>query len=198
MARIICDTYIKKDKQIFGEDPTTPFNQQILAANAMYGWLYDNGILENASFIFKDYKDATHFALNVDALMPYRKQMEESGLSNAQYAVHLLFDQDCRPCTYSGAIQFGWSMSSYRSVDGMVGRSWECDLIKALDTTGIYEVAEEREVNGITAAVHKLFAQFDWNPTLSEQKASLSSKITDATQKSNTESVQISKNIPER
>jgi len=198
MARIICDTYIKKDKQIFGEDPTTPFNQQILAANAMYGWLYDNGILENASFIFKDYKDATHFALNVDALMPYRKQMEESGLSNAQYAVHLLFDQDCRPCTYSGAIQFGWSMSSYRSVDGMVGRSWECDLIKALDTTGIYEVAEEREVNGITAAVHKLFAQFDWNPTLSEQKASLSSKITDAAQKSNTESVQISKNIPER
>lgn len=180
-ARILCDSYVKSGKRTFGDDPNTEFNRQILRINTAYGWLYDNGILEKASFAFKDYEDMTYFALNTDALAPYRKQLEESGLPDAAYCASMIFDRYITPCTYSGAIQLGWTMFSYRDVDGVVGRSWECDLIKALNTDGIYKVAGVMDKEGVTAAVQNLFSHFDWEPTLQEKKAaSLSGKITEA------------------
>lgn len=179
--RILCDSYSKSGKHIFGDDPNTEFNKQILRINEAYGWLYDKGILERVSFVFKDYKDTTYFALDTNALAPYRKQLEESGLPDASLSANLIFDRYIQPCTYSGAIQLGWTMFSYRDVDGVVGRSWECDLIKALNTDGIYKVAEVMDKDGVKAAVQNLFSLFDWEPTLHEKKAaSLSGKISDA------------------
>lgn len=169
MERIISDVYVKKDKQIWGKDPTEPFNRKILAVNNMYGWLYDQGILEKASFVFKDFKDTTNFALNVKDLLPYRKDMENCPAVDAALAVQHIFDESYSPCVYSGAIELSWTMSSYRNVDGCVGRSWECGLIKSLDTEGVYKISEIRDAQGVQAAVKALYDQFDWNLTLPEQ-----------------------------
>lgn len=171
MARIISDSYIKGEKQIWGDDPKDAFNQKILAVNNMYGWLYQQGILEKVSFVFKDYAEGTHFALNAKDLEPYRREMEECGAESAALAVHHIFDEEYTPCVYSGAITLGWTMSTYRDVDGCVGRSWECDLIKCLNTEGIYDIANIRDEQGVKAAVVALYSQFDWNPTLQEEQA---------------------------
>lgn len=170
MERIIVDTYSKQEKQTWGNDLNDAFNRKILAVNDMYGWLYDQGILEKVAFQFKDYEDATHFALDAKDLAPYREQMKISGLPEARLAVHHIFDENYSPCVYSGAIELGWTMMCYRGVDGCVGRSWECDLIKSLNTDGIYEVAKVKDDQGVRAAVTTLFGQFDWKPTLSERK----------------------------
>jgi len=184
MARIICDSYIKKDKQLWGDDPHDSFNQRIMAVNNMYGWLYDQGILEKVSFVFKDYAGASHFALDVNDLIPFRQEMEKAGIKDNQLAIRHIFDEHYTPCTYSGAIQPGWTMSSYRSVDGCVGRSWECGLVQHLNTTGIYDVLRVREEQGVKAAVTALFGMFKWFPTLSEEKsAALDTKIRSAAAK---------------
>lgn len=170
MPRIISDVYIKENKNIWGKDPTEEFNQRILAVNNMYGWLYEKGILEKVSFEFKDYEDAAYFAVNAKDLVPYRKEMEAAEIESAALAVKHIFDVPYSPCHYSGAIELGWTMSSYRDVDGSVGRSWECGLVKSLDTDGIYEIAKVRDEQGVKAAVRALYAQFDWNLTLPEQE----------------------------
>lgn len=170
MARIISDMYVKEDKHIWGNDPNEEFNKRILAVNEMYGWLYEKGILEKVSFEFRDYEDAAYFALDAKDLMPLRRQMEASGCQNASLATRHIFDESYTPCTYSGAIELGWTMMSYRDVDGCVGRSWECGLVKNLDSEGIYEVARVRDESGVKAAVSALYAQFDWILTLPEQK----------------------------
>jgi len=180
MARVISDTYIKHNKKIWGDEPNTEFNQKILAVNNMYGWLYQQGILEKVSFEFKDYAENTYFALDVKELEPYRNEMESCGLEGSALAVYHIFDKDYTPCVYSGAIELGWTMASYRNVDGCVGRSWECGLIKMLNTDGIYAVAKVRDEQGIKAAMHTLFSQFDWKPTLQEQKLSLEEQIKSA------------------
>ncbi len=170
MIRIICDTYTKGDKHLWGDNPHDEFNQRIDAVNRMYGWLYEKGILNDVSFEFKDYEDAVYFAVDAKDLEPYRKEMEAAQIEGAALATRHIFDQDYTPCTYSGAIELGWTMMSYRDVDGCVGRSWECGLVKGLNTEGIYTVAKVRDEYGPKAAVKALFAQFDWDLTLPEQE----------------------------
>lgn len=170
MSRIISDTYIKQNKQTWGDDPNSLFNRRILAVNNMYGWLYEKGILEKVSFVFKDYDGTAYFALNASDLLPYRKEMEKAQIDGAALAVRNIFDEPYTPCVYSGAIELGWTMSTYRSVDGMVGRSWECGMIQHLNTEGIYKISDIRDKLGVKAAVKALYDQFDWNLTIPEQK----------------------------
>lgn len=156
--RIISDVYEKKDKRMYGDDPTTPFNQRVLAVNAMYGWLYAKGILKAEAFAFVDYDDAVFFAMDVNDLLKYRAEMEASGCNNAALAVRYIFDEEYTPCIYSGAFQPGWLMHTYRDCGGCVGRSWECDMVKHLRGGPANEVAEERRTNGVKAAVKKLYS----------------------------------------
>lgn len=171
MTRIICDTYFKGEKPLYGEDPHSIFNEKILAVNNLYGWLYQKGVLEKVSFEFKDYEDITYFALDASDLMPYRKEMEVCGVEGIGLAIHCVFDSSYFPCEYSGAIQLGSPMMFYRSIDGCVGRYCECDLIKSLNTDGIYDVLDVKDAYGVKAAVKHLFGKLDWNLTLSEQKS---------------------------
>ena len=170
MDRIISDAYIKGEKMIYGDDPSEEMNQKILAINDMYGWLYNQGILEKVSFVFLDYPEGTHFALDVKDLYAYRSAMENSGVPGASLAVYGIFDEAISPCMYSGAIEPSVSMATYREVDGCVGRSWECSLIQALDTKGIYDVLAMKESCGTEAAVKAMYGKFKWNPTLNERK----------------------------
>lgn len=170
MPRIISDVYEKENKRIWGNDPTEEFNKKILAVNNMYGWLYEQGILEKVAFVFMDFEDCTEFALDVKDLEPYRKEMAQAQIDDAGLASWHIFDKPYFPCTYSGAIELGWTMNSYRDVDGTVGRSWECGLVKSLNTEGVYKIAQVKDEIGVKAAVKALYAQFDWNLTLPEQE----------------------------
>lgn len=162
MSRIICDYFEKGEKSIWGDDLSSPLNQKILAVKNMYAWLQDAGILQNVAFLRKESANAVCFALDAEDLRPYRQQMESSGVLGAQLATEHIFDREYTPCVYSGVIQLAWPMSSYRDVDGCVGRSWECELIKGLNTEGIYGVNKVLEEEGVKAAVHKLFSFYVW------------------------------------
>lgn len=178
MERIICDSYIKGQKDIWGDDPNTEFNQRILAVNEMYGWLYKQGILERVSFEFKDYSFGTCFALDVKDLEPYREQMEQSGLDGAELAVRNIFDEKYTPCMYSGAIELGWSMATYRDVDGCVGRSWECGLVQGLSVKYIYDyVLPVLQEKGAREAVKVLFEVYPWKESDLDKKQSLDGAI---------------------
>lgn len=192
MARIICDAY-SQNKQIFGNDIHNPLNQRILAVNNMYRWLHENGILEKESFILKGYPKGIAFAVDVAKLLPYRKEMENCQVPGAALAVRHIFDESYTPCMYSGTIQPGGVMSTYRDVDGCVDKSWECDLIKGLNTETIYEVNRIKEEQGIQAAVKALFGCYIWSEP--EKKPPLSSQIDAAASK--VDSGAKSKNDPE-
>lgn len=175
MDRIICDTYYKKGKRIWTVDPENEknksFNRRILAVNHLYGWLYHNGVLEAVSFWFRDYEDKIYFALDVNTLLPYRKNMEHSKIADAALAVHHIFDEEYRPCTYSGAIQLGWTMMTYRDNGGCIGSSWECDLVKMLRNRTVQKVLDIKNKRGVKEAV--LAAAGDdseWNPLPELQK----------------------------
>lgn len=161
MERIICDTYVKGEKHIWSADKddwsSQEFNQKILAVNEMYGWLYKKGILREIAFEFRDYPDAMFFALDVKDLEPYRQVMAESGLKDADVAVRHIFDEYYTPCEYSGAIELGWTMAGYRDVDGCVGRSWECGLLKGLDARAAHDVLRVQEEKGTKEAVKAAF-----------------------------------------
>lgn len=171
MERIISDTYVKGKKYIFGDDPNTEFNKKIVAVNNMYSWLYEQGILEKAAFVYKDYSDVTYFAVDAKDLEPYRKEMEASNIDGAALAVPHIFDVYYTPCEYSGAIQLGWMMKTYRSVDGCVGSSWECDLIKNLNVDGIYKIYDIQREKGTKEAVKALFDEFNWEKDENEIRA---------------------------
>lgn len=170
MERIISDTYAKQNKTLWSDDLSDPFNKRILAVNEMYGWLYKHGILEQISFVFKDYGNMTYFALDTKELLPYRKAMECSGLENAKLAVSHIFDEEYTPCRYSGAIQLGWPMATYRSVDDTVGRSWECSLVVGLGTKEIYDVLDVKESKGVKEAVKAAFQEYNWRPTITDKQ----------------------------
>ena len=187
MERIISDTYVKGKKHIFMDDPDTEFNKKIVAVNNMYAWLYDQGILEKTSFVYKDYSDVTYFAVDAKDLEPYRKEMEASNVDGAALAVSHIFDEHYTPCRYSGAIELGWMMATYRDVDGCVGRSWECDLIKSLNTEGIYKIYDIQREKGTKEAVKALYDEFEWKKEGLIKEAgevSLASRIADAEEKS--------------
>lgn len=183
MERIISDCYYKVDKPLLGPDPNTEFNQTVSAVNAMYGWLYDQGILEKVSFAFKDYSNVSYFALDAKDLIPFRAQMERSGIYNAQKAVYAIFDEPYKPCLYSGTIEPGWTMATYREVDGSVGRSWETNLIQHLNTKGIYEVYDVLKNKGSRSAASRMFDLHTWFPSDIENHVPLSEKIKAASEK---------------
>lgn len=177
MERIIVDSYIKGEKPIWGDDPNDTFNQKILAVNAMYGWLYEQGILRAVSFEFKDYSFGTCFALDVNDLVPYRGAMEAARVERADLAVRHIFDELYTPCMYSGAITLSSPMASYRDVDGCVGRSWECGLIQGLGTKAIHRVLEARNTEGVVAAAKTTFAEFGWRESDLYMRASLDEAV---------------------
>ena len=177
MDRILSDTFVKIEKKIYGDDPSTPFNQRILAVNEMYGWLYDRGILKNVSFVFKDFSDCTYFALDVKDLIPYRKNMEESGCKQADLAVQFIFDKEYTPCLFSGAFELGWMMNTYREFyKGSISRSWECDMVKHLPSSIAHDISKLRKEMGIKESVKAVYSHFNWEPSLSDQILSASNR----------------------
>lgn len=159
MERIIYDNYQKNGKHLFefDDNPNDEFNLRITAANNMYGWLYENGILEKISFEFKDYSDITYFAFDAKDLLPYRKDMEASGVEDADLATNHIFDVEYSPCHYSGAIQIGWTMLSYRDFEGTVSRDWECGLSRHLSSEAVLYAQDIKEKQGVKAAVKAMF-----------------------------------------
>ena len=163
--RIICDNYQKGKKHIFGQDSNTPFNQKIIAVNNMYGWLYNAGILKEISFEFQDYSDITYFALCVADLEKYRDAMRNSGVDGAELAIQHIFDEKYSPCHYSGAIELGWTMMTYRDFDGTVSRDWECELSRHLDSCAVLDVEKIKEEKGVKEAVKAMFELSGFEPS---------------------------------
>lgn len=181
MSRIICDAYYK-EKKLFGDNVQDEFNQRISAVNQMYGWLYEKGILEKVCFEFHVFSNGVCFAFDTKDLEPYREEMAKSGFLGSVVAIRHIFDEPYSPCHYSGVIQPGWTMATYRDVDGIVDRSWECDLIKGLNTETIYAINKVKEERGIREAVKSLFSCYVWPEP--EKKRSVDEQIHHAENKS--------------
>ena len=191
MTRIITDSYFKKDKPIWDLDIDSPrnqeFNRKILAVNDMYGWLYEKGILRDVSFEFKDYSDMSYFALDVKDLGPYRSEMEKSGLKDASLAVHHIFDEEYTPCQYSGAIQLGWTMNTYRDIDESVGSSWETGLIQHLNSSAVHKILDIQREKGVKAAVSKTFELSGFEPDLFDKACEYYKEYVDLSDKESRE-----------
>ena len=163
--RIIADCYCKKGPRQFGDDKDDPFNKRVAAVNAMYGWLYDQGILQKKAFEIRDYSDATYFAIDTSALAPYRKAMEASGVPDADIAVQNIFDEFYTPCLYSGAIELSWTMLTYRSFSGTVERSWECEYIRDLKSHIVLDIEAIKNKKGTKAAISEAFRLLEFEPS---------------------------------
>lgn len=163
--RIIADCYCKKGPRRFDDDVNDPFNKRVAAVNAMYGWLYDQGILTKKAFEVRDYSDATYFAIDVSTLVPYRKAMEESGVPDADIAVQNIFDEVYTPCLYSGAIELSWTMQTYREFSGTVERSWECEYIRDLNSCAVLDIEKIKKKKGIKAAISEAFRLLEFEPS---------------------------------
>jgi hypothetical protein len=173
MIRIIADSYMKENPQLYTVRPDDlrgqEANREILAVNAMYGWLYREGFLRQVSFEIRDYPEVTHFAFDTKDLEPYRAAMENSGVKDADLSVRLIFDEKYTPCIYSGAIELTWSMKTYRSNSGCVSSSWECAFVRWLNTEGADEVSAVQREKGSRAAISKAFELLKFKPDLLSQ-----------------------------
>ena len=154
---VICDIYEKDKKHIFGDDPALPVNQRLIEVNNMYAWLYNRGILEKISSFYKNYDTATYFSFETRDLRPYMAEMVNSGVEGMELAMKCLLYSETAPCLYSGTIQPGYIMSTYRDNCGCVGRSHECMLIQELDTASVHFIYSMKEKYGIHTAVDLLF-----------------------------------------
>lgn len=187
MERIIADSYTKDQKAIFGDNPETDFNKKILAVNRMYGWLYEQGILRDISFKFKDYSDMSYFVLDVKDLEPYREQMEKSCTEGSALAVQHIFDEEYTPCLYSGAIQLGWTMLTYRDFSGTVSKSWETGMIQGLNNTTILDILVTKNEKGVKEAVSQTFDACDFEPDLFDKACEYFQDYVDIEDKDNLE-----------
>lgn len=161
-VKVINDFYSKQNHRQWGEDPATPFNTKIRAVNTMYGYLYNKGILKEKSFVSKDCASEFYFAIDAKELEPYRDEMLNSDVENAELAVSHIFDVEYSPCTYCGAITPGWTMKTYRSNCGCVGSSWECIGCRDFDNHSASKISEMRYAKGTIEAVKLEWSMFDW------------------------------------
>lgn len=175
MERIICDSFWN-EKTSLGEG-FKDFDQRAAAVNNMYGWLAEKGILEKISFEYRKLSNCICFAFDVEDLKPYRHDMAASGIRDVAIAVHHIFDEPYSPCMYCGAIQPGWIMGTYRSMDGCVSRSWECDLITGLNNSAVQEILDIQNLRGVKEAVKSTFLFYQWPEKAVDKKPSLASQI---------------------
>ena len=105
-------------------------DKQTAACRNMFRWLYQKGILEKVSFLFDEYKKESgeikevKFALDTTELLPYKEQMEKSGIKNWNLAVDAIFDKNAKGSQFSGAISLCHPMLSYR-VNRCVCKFWK-------------------------------------------------------------------------
>lgn len=161
MERIICDSWFK-NKMLLGNDPNSKINIRITAVNDMYGWLNQRKLLKPLSFVWREFEGGIAFGLDVKELLPYREEMLQSGVKNADLAVNEIFDEDYQPCRFCGAIDLTWPMHTYRNEYGCTSRSWECNLVKCLTTRVADDVQWILECDGPIPAVEEVFRQFHW------------------------------------
>lgn len=161
--RIIHDVYYKNGALQYGDDATSPFNTRVRAVNDMYGYLYNKGILKKEAFQSKDYPEALYFAVNTKMLEPFREEMLNSGIENADLAVKHIFDEKYDTCVYCGAITLGWLMVTYRDTCGCIGKSWECYGCKALNTSAVSKIGNVKYAKGVTEALKYEWSFFKWN-----------------------------------
>lgn len=154
MERILVDTYEKGEFQFRTE--------KMKAINDMYDWMYRTGILKRVAFCWKDYPSATTFALDIAELEPYRDQMKQADISNAEKITTWILDEDHGKCLYSGAYQLTAPMATYREVSGCVGRSFEIDLIQYSANETCIKIREIIDGHGVKAAIKNLFDGIAW------------------------------------
>ncbi len=171
MPRILSDSLDHKKLDAAVEPDDSPEKQRALAVNRMYRWLYDNGILEEQSFRFKDCGDKVYFALDIKQLEPYREQMLNCGNEGATMAVESIFNSQYVPCRFCGAFQLTWTMNYYRDNGGCVGSSHECAVCATLGNSEAFKVQETLNKDGSIAAVKYVYDQFRWKvvPKKSEE-----------------------------
>ena len=165
--RIIVDAvYLNGNKTLSTKDTGDKylgFDRRITAVNNMYIWLYKQGILQKVSFEFRKSSDTCYcFAFDASDLKPYREQMEKSGVTDAQLAVHMIFEEVFTPCDYTMAICLGWMMGTYRNICGNVGRAFELPPIQTLCTEDAFDIMKVRENDGIKAGISYMFTMFKW------------------------------------
>lgn len=165
--RIVVDAvYLNGNRTLSTEktgDKYLGFDKRITAINNMYIWLYKQGILQKVAFEFHKSSDTCYcFAFDTSALKPYQKEMEENGVEDAVLAIQQIFEDVFTPCEYTGAIQLGWMMETYRDVDGCTGRAWELSPIQTLSNKDAFEVMKIKDEKGIKAGISYMFTMFKW------------------------------------
>ena len=165
MERIINDFW-KKDTEIVTADEFVKkeYADAVTATRKMYGYLYEKGILEKISFLYRidiiDGQTGVSFAFDAEDLKPYKDEMLNSGIENADVAVERLLKKEIKPCLYCGAIQLSWTMMCYRDTYGCVDKSWECSMVQVLDSGKAEEVSDTLENKTTKDAVHKLWGLY--------------------------------------
>ena len=139
------------------------FNHKVKSCYDMYQWLYKKGILRKEAFLYNENssegEQEVSFAIDTENLLPYRKQMETSGVEDADLACRYIFGDkgyETTPSKYSGSIFLSWSMLTYRG-QLCVSRSWETESEQDLNTEHLQEVAKIRKKYGTKKAVEKVW-----------------------------------------
>lgn len=133
-------------------ESTIKFNREIRAVHLMYAYLDSKGILKHISIRYIGDDTGASFSFDVEVLTPYKEQMLNSGIEDAELAVHLIFDEKRCQCYMCGGIQLGWTMHTYRDW-GNVSASRECWICKHLDNKAISEISDKRKTLGSVAAI---------------------------------------------
>lgn len=179
--RIIVDVLLDKDMILqfsiketdnsFQKENKARINRSIKATNTMYHWLDKQGILENVCFRYDVRTEyCKHFAFDTKDLLPYREQMETSGLEDAELAVNLIFDEERDVCDFCGGFELTGIMPTYREdLAGNVGKSFEDYRCQHRKTDVCVDVYNYRHEHGVKATIDKFWNIFSSETSTEEE-----------------------------
>ena len=149
---VLMDFYAKNGPELYPEQYAS-LNQRVIAMHKLYHMLYCSGILQNISFEYKEYDDMVYFAFEVKDLEEFFNDCEDEEF----VALIAQYLENCITCIFTGAIQPGIFMQTYRDNNGCIGKSHECIIAQWLDNEGCGIIYNTRKISGVKDAVKMAF-----------------------------------------
>ena len=149
---VLMDFYSKNGPELYPEK-YAELNQRVTAMHKLYHMLYCSGPLQSISFEYKEYDDMVYFAFEVKDLERFLNDCEDKNF----VTLICKYLENCMSCRFTGAIQPGIFMQTYRDNCGCIGKSHECIIAQWLDNDACGMIYNERKTKGVKDAVTMAF-----------------------------------------
>ena len=149
---VVLDFYVKDGPDLYPAQ-YSELNNRVQAMHNLYCALYTSGILRNVSFEYREYDDIVYFAFKATDIANFLQNCSDTDMTS----LAIKYITQCPKCRYTGAIQPGMFMQTYRYNCGCIGKTYECIIAQWLDNEACGMMYHERITSNVENAVKLAF-----------------------------------------